>query len=295
MFVPRTTWPAGPGRGPLLLPRAIPEEARGGDPAAVDTRDIARRFRLPLLLTVGVIVYGTVGYWLVINEASLLDALYWTVLTLGGVGFRDTQLAGPGAEVFSISLIVALLVAVVLTAAIGSDLVASGDLARARKRRRMDRRIAALRDHFVLCGFGRVGRVIVSEYRKLDIPVVVIEIDPRSQEELHDLDVPHLIADPQNDGVLEEAGIEHARGIICAVDSDAINAFIALSARTLNPRLVIIARAADPDSVSKLARVGVDHVVSPYALTGMRMAADSLLPRASDITAAPEVVVPGSG
>ncbi len=261
----------------------------------MDTRDIARRFRLPLLLTVGVIVYGTVGYWLVINEASLLDALYWTVLTLGGVGFRDTQLAGPGAEVFSISLIVALLVAVVLTAAIGSDLVASGDLARARKRRRMDRRIAALRDHFVLCGFGRVGRVIVSEYRKLDIPVVVIEIDPRSQEELHDLDVPHLIADPQNDGVLEEAGIEHARGIICAVDSDAINAFIALSARTLNPRLVIIARAADPDSVSKLARVGVDHVVSPYALTGMRMAADSLLPRASDITAAPEVVVPGSG
>jgi voltage-gated potassium channel len=118
-------------------------------------------------------------------------------------------------------------VGVMVYGTLGCDLVASGDLAHARKRRRMNRRIAALRDHFVLCGFGRVGRVIVSEYRKLDIPVVVIEIDPRSREELHDLDVPYLIADPQNDGVLEGAGIEHARGLICAVDTDAINAFIA--------------------------------------------------------------------
>ena len=86
----------------------------------------------------------------------------------------------------------------------------------------------------------------------------------------------------------------HARGIICAVDSDAINAFIALSARTLNPRLVVIARAADPGSVSKLARVGVDHVVSPYALTGMRMAADSLLPRASDVAREAVASRPGS-
>jgi len=255
----------------------------------VDTRDIARRFRLPLLLTLSVMVYGTLGYWALIESASPLDALYWTVLTLGGVGFRDTELAGPVAELFSISLIVGLLVAVVLTAAIGSDMVASGDLARARKRRRMDRRIAALRDHFVLCGFGRVGRVIVAEYRRRHIPVVVIEIDPRAEEELHDLGVPHLIADPQNDGVLEEAGIGRARGIICAVDSDAVNAFIALSARSLNPRLVVVARAADAGSVSKLARVGVDHVVSPYALTGLRMAADSLLPRASDVTTVPEV------
>lgn len=251
----------------------------------MNTRSIASRFRLPLLLTVGVIVYGTVGYWLIVDGASLLDAVYWTVLTLGGVGFRDTEPAGPGAELFSISLIVSLLIAVVLTAAIGSDLVASGDLAHARRRKRMDRTIAALQDHFVLCGFGRVGRVIVEEYRERGIPVVVIEIHPRAQEELQELGVPYLIADPQNDGVLEEAGIERARGIICAVDSDAINAFIALSAKTLNPGLVIVARAADPGSISKLARVGVDHVVSPYALTGRRMAADSLLARESDVPA----------
>jgi voltage-gated potassium channel len=94
--------------------------------------------------------------------------------------------------------------------------------------------------------------------------------------------VPFLIADPQNDGVLEEAGIHRARGIICAVDSDAINAFIALSARTLNPNLVLVARAADPHSESKLRRVGVHHVVSPYSLSGRRMAVDSLMPLADE-------------
>lgn len=259
---------------------AIESMDEGG---AVEKRDIARRFRLPVALTVGIMLYGIIGYAIIIPGASPLDGLYWTVLTLGGVGFRDTQLSGPGAEVFSISLIVGLLVAVVVTAAIGSDLVASGDLARARRRRRMKKKIEALEAHFVLCGFGRVGRAVVAEYRQHGVGVIVIEIDPRSAEELEDLGVPYLIADPQNDGILEEAGIHRARGIICAVDSDAINAFIALSARTLNPDLVVVARAADPGSVSKLARVGADHVVSPYTLTGHRMATDSLIPRAGDV------------
>jgi len=257
----------------------------------VETRDIAERFWLPVTMTLAIVLYGTLGYAAIIPEATPLDGLYWTVLTLGGVGFRDTQLAGPGAELFSISLIVGLLVAVVVTAAIASDLVASGDLARARRRRKMKKKIEALQEHFVLCGFGRVGRAVVNEYRRAGVGVVVIEIDAGSIEELDELGVPYLIADPQNDGVLEEAGIHRARGIVCAVDSDAINAFIALSARTLNPGLVVVARAADPGSVAKLTRVGVDHVVSPYSLTGHRMAEDSLLPRGTP-TPEPDVVLP---
>jgi voltage-gated potassium channel len=245
----------------------------------VEIRDIVDRFWLPVAMTLGVVLYGTLGYAAIIPGATPLDGLYWTVLTLGGVGFRDTELAGAGAEIFSISLIVGLLVAVVVTVAIASDLVASGDLARARRRVKMGKRIDALRDHFILCGFGRVGRAVLTEYQRAGVGVIVIEIDGRSAEELEASGVPHLIADPQNDGVLEQAGIHRARGIVCAVDSDAINAFIALSARTLNPDLVVVARAADPGSVSKLARVGVDHVVSPYVLTGHRMAGDSLLPR----------------
>jgi voltage-gated potassium channel len=245
----------------------------------VEGWNIAARFRLPLAITVAVVLYGTLGYTIAIPGATPLDGLYWTVLTLGGVGYRDTELVGAGGEIFSITLIVGLLVAVVITAAIGSELIASGELARVRRGRRMKRKIEALTGHFILCGFGRVGRAVVGEYRASGVGVIVIEIDGSMSRELDELGLPYLIADPQNDGVLEEAGVHRARGIICAVDSDAINAFIALSARTLNPDLVVVARAADPDSVSKLARVGVDHVVSPYTLTGHRMAADSLLPR----------------
>ena len=248
----------------------------------MDTREVIRRFRLPVALTISLIVYGTIGYTVIVHSATPIDAFYWTILTLGGVGFRDTEASGAFAEMFSVSLVIGLLVAVVATAAIGSDLIASGDLARSRRRRRMHRRIEALSGHFVLCGYGRVGRAVVEEYQGRGVAVVVIEIDPRSAEELDELGVPHLIADPQNDGVLEEAGIHRARGIICAVDSDAINAFIALSARTLNPGLVLVARAADPHSESKLRRVGVHHVVSPYSLSGQRMAVDSLMPLPGD-------------
>lgn len=247
----------------------------------VATRDVLRRFWLPVGLVVIVVLYGTLGYTVVISGATPLDGLYWTVLTFGGVGFQDTRPAGPAAELFSITLIVGMLVVVVIAAAIASELVASGDLARTRRRRRMQKKIEAMKDHFILCGFGRVGRAVVGEYRENGVPVIVIEIDGRMAEELDELGLPYLIADPQNDGVLEEAGIHTARGIICAVDSDAINAFIALSARSLNPDLVVVARAAEPGSVSKLTRVGADHVVSPYTLTGHRMAVESLRPRAS--------------
>ncbi len=252
------------------------------------TREVIRRFWLPVALTISLIVYGTIGYTVIVHSATPVDAFYWTILTLGGVGFHDTEASGAFAEMFSVSLVVGLLVAVVITAAIGSDLIASGDLARSRRRRRMHRRIEALEGHFILCGFGRVGRAVVEEYAGRGVAVVVIEIDHRSAEELDDLGVPYLIADPQNDGVLEEAGIHRARGIVCAVDSDAINAFIALSARTLNPSLVLVARAADPHSESKLRRVGVHHVVSPYSLSGRRMAVDSLMPLGEAAIASPE-------
>lgn len=244
----------------------------------MDAREVIRRFRLPVALTISLIVYGTIGYTVIVHSATPVDAFYWTILTLGGVGFHDTEASGALAEMFSVSLVVGLLGAVVATAAIGSDLIASGDLARSRRRRRMHRRIEALTGHFILCGYGRVGRAVVEEYKGRGVQVVVIEINASSADELEGLGVPYLIADPQNDGVLEEAGIHRARGIICAVDSDAINAFIALSARTLNPSLVLVARAADPHSESKLRRVGVHHVVSPYSLSGQRMAIDSLMP-----------------
>lgn len=237
---------------------------------------VLRRFRIPLLLIVGILLYGTIGYWIIVDGADPVDGLYWTVLTLGGVGFRDTEKLGPDAELYSITLITGLLIAVGIGAAILSELLSSGELSRVIGGAKMERTLARMSGHFIICGYGRVGRAVADEYRARDLPFVVIEIDPRSVEELRAQGIPHLIADPQHDEVLEQAGITRARGLVCAVDSDAVNVFIALSARALNPDVLIVARATDPATVGKLKRVGASRVISPYALSGRWMALEAL-------------------
>ena len=242
----------------------------------MELREIARRFWLPMAMLAAVVAYGILGYTAIVRGATPLDGAYWTVLTLGGVGFHDTENSGPGAELFSISLIVALLVAVVVAVAIASDLAASGDLARTLRRRRMRKRIAALRDHFILCGYGRVGRAVAEEYRARGVPLIVIELDPRSAAELEEADAaPPDRRPPARRGA---RGGRHRRG-------PGAHRRRRLRRRQRvhrperahpQPRLTIVARASDPESVSKLTRVGADSVVSPYTLSGQRMALDSL-------------------
>lgn len=237
---------------------------------------VLRRFRIPLLLIVAILLYGTIGYWVIVDGADPVDGLYWTVLTLGGVGFRDTETLGPDAEIYSITLITGLLVAVGIGAAILSELLSSGELSRVIGGAKMERTLARMSGHFIICGYGRVGRAVADEYRARGLPFVVVEIDPRCAGELTDHGAPHLIADPQHDEVLEQAGVTRARGLVCAVDSDAVNVFIALSARALNPDVLIVARATDPATVGKLKRVGASRVISPYALSGRWMALEAL-------------------
>lgn len=212
------------------------------------------------------------GYLVLIGNASPLDALYWTFLTVGGVGFRDTEPIGVAAELFSISLIILLVVGVALSAGIATDLLASGDLAALRLVRRRKRMIDELNDHYIICGYGRVGRAVTAELTRGGVSFVVADIDPRYSEELTAKGIPFLIADPSHDAVLLEAGIVRARGLVCGVDSDAVNVFIALTARGLNPDLMIVARASEVEAVGKLERAGADAVVSPYELTGRAIA-----------------------
>lgn len=223
-------------------------------------------------MLVGTIIYGVVGYTALVDDADPLDALYWTFLTIGGVGFRDTEPVGHLAELFSISLIVLLVVGVASTAGVAADMLASGEVGRLHRERRTTRMIDRMRDHYVICGYGRVGRAVADELTREGTPFVVAEIDERYVEELEELGIPYVMDDPTHDRVLVKAGIERAKGLVCAVDSDAVNVFIALTARGLNPDLTIVARAADPESVPKLMRAGANSVVSPYELSGREMA-----------------------
>jgi len=238
---------------------------------------LASPVRLPVVLVGLALVYGTAGY-MAIEGFSLLDAVYMTVTTLTTVGFGEVEPLDPAGRLFTLSLLALGLGAVLTLLAVLTSLVASGQLGRRLTRRAMRQRIDRLRDHYVVCAFGRVGRAAVEELVAQGAEVVVVEVDASMEPALAEAGVPHILGDPTREDILEQAGIDRARGLLCAVDSDAANVYITLLARARNPELFIIGRASSPESVEALRRAGSDRVVSPYRLSGTRMAALAFRP-----------------
>ena len=227
------------------------------------------------------IVYGTVGYWLV-ERKNILDAFYAAVLTLSTLGI-DRSPPDPGGEVFTVSLILFGVVALFTAIGVGTEIVASGELGRWVRMSQLTRSIGRLSGHYVICAYGRVGRAVMEELRRRGHAAVVIESTPDLEPLLAEHGVPYISGDPADETVLRQAGIERARGLICAVDSDAANVFITLTARALNPDLQIVARASERASIDKLVRAGADEVVSPYGLTGRRMAILAVQPSVLEV------------
>ena len=228
--------------------------------------------RLPVIMLAFSLVYGTAGY-VVIEGFGVLDAVYMTVTTLTTVGFGEIEPLGPGGRLFTLSVIGIGFTASFTLLAVLTSLVVSGQLGRSLTRRSMRQRIDGLRDHYIVCAFGRVGQSAVEELASQGAQVVVVEVDPAREPEMIDAGVLYILDDPMREDVLERAGIERARGLLCAVDSDASNVYITLLARARNPDLFIIGRASSPESVEALSRAGSNRVVSPYRLSGTRMAA----------------------
>ena len=257
-------------RGPVRLP------------SAVLLHRILARSRLPVLVVTLAIAYGTVGYWLVEGK-NLLDAFYETVLTLSTLGVGTGPPPGPGGKIFTVSLILFGVVALFTAIGVGTEVVASGELGRWLRMSQVARSIGRLSGHYVICAYGRVGRAVMEELRRRGHTAVVIESKPELEPLLGEHGVPHLSGDPADEAVLRQAGIERARGLICAVDSDAANVFITLTARALNPDLRIVARASESASIDTLVRAGADEVVSPYGLTGRRMAILAVQPSVLEV------------
>ncbi len=157
-------------------PRRLTGVVPAGDTTSV-WRFLIRRFRVPVALALGMVLYGVVGYSVIIDGADPIDALYWTTLSFGGVGFQDTFPLGPWAELFSITLIAGLVMVVALVAGIATDILASGDLAAVQNDRRRRRVNAGLRDHHIVCGYGRVGRAAVEELLAAGERVLVVDRD----------------------------------------------------------------------------------------------------------------------
>lgn len=243
------------------------------------------RLRLALLVGFLLAAVGTVGYTL-IEHYDPLDAVYMTVITLSTVGYEVVRpLDAPG-KIFSICLIVGGIgtAAWVFTTVI--EVFVSEQTFQLITRKRMDRAIHALRDHYIICGYGRIGQQIVQGYRQNEIAFVVIEQEESRLQALREAEILHVEGDAADDQVLLKAGIERASALITVTPTDAVNTFIVLSARGLRPDLFIVTRADSFQNEAKLLRAGASKVVSPYSLGGRWMGITAINPAVTDFITA---------
>jgi len=230
---------------------------------------------------VAIVVIGTIGYE-VIEGWSFLDSIYMTITTITTVGFREVHPLSDAGRIFSIFLIIGGVggALYVLTSIMGYIL--EGQFGITMGRRRMKNRVARLKNHFILCGYGRVGQAIAQAFNEEKVPFVIIAKDEEHIAKANKEGYLCLFGDATSDEVLREAGIERAHGLVSAVGTDTDNTFITLSARQLHPDLFIEARSSSPESEGKLRRAGADRVISPHAIGGRRMAMLALRPAVVD-------------
>jgi voltage-gated potassium channel len=236
-----------------------------------------RRFRLAAVLLAVVLVYGVAGYMLV-ERWSFGDALYMVVITISTVGYEEVHPLSASGRVFTETLIVGGVGTMLYAFGIFAEIIGEGDIARYRRSRRMQRRVAELRDHFIVCGYGRIGTQIVTEFEDAGAKYIVIDNNPEATARLDHEGRLHLAGDAASEELLREAGIERARGLVCAVDSDERAVYIVLAARSFRPDLYILARAGQPPSIRRLELAGANRVISPYRMAGHQMAELALRP-----------------
>jgi voltage-gated potassium channel len=234
-----------------------------------------RRINRAVLALAVVTLLGTVGYLLL--GFTPLEAMYQTVTTVATVGFREVKPLTPAGMVFTMVLIVVGVGTVLYNLGVILEAVTEGHLRQFLERRRMDQRIAAMRGHVIICGHGRVGRSAREYLVANGYDVVVVDKDPHRVEGL-ETDVAHIVGDVTDDAVLREAGIEHARALVAALETDADTVYLTLSARAMCPDLTIVARARTTDSKKKLVLAGATRAVNPQRIGGRRMAVFALQP-----------------
>src|SRR4051794_41096864 len=249
------------------------------------TTDTVRRLGWLLLLIVGLLAAGTVGYAITEHE-NLWDGFLRsldTVATTGSIPEPDDT----GGQIVKV-LLTLLGVGTLFYALVSvTELFVAGHLGHLLEERRQRRMTDALRDHYIICGYGRVGRQVARDLRAAGTRYVICDHDPANRDHA-EVGVRFIAGRASDEEILREAGIDRARGVVACVDSDAENIFITLTARELRPDIAIVARAAAEDSESKLRRAGADRVISPYKSSGHEMARLALHPNvfgALDVTA----------
>jgi voltage-gated potassium channel len=245
------------------------------------------RFQGPIfaaVLLTSIVAGGTIGYML-IEGWNAWDAFYMTVITVTTVGYREVHDLSRAGQAFTILIIVSGVGAALYSFTLLAAVVVEGGLPKRFQRRRAARMLETIRDHFIICGYGRIGSLIAAQFRRQNVPYVIVE----RNEQRHQLAIDEgglaVEGDASREDVLKQVGIDRARGLIAAVSTDAENVYAVLSARVLRPDLFIIGRAENEDASEKLKHAGANRVISPYHIGAVQMAQTALRPAVVDFIA----------
>jgi voltage-gated potassium channel len=240
-----------------------------------------RRLLPAIALLITIVLVGILGYAL-IEKWTPLESIYMVITTLFTVGFQEVHPLSSEGKVFTMFIIVGGVGSAIYAAGQAVEIIVEGEMSGYRKRKRMDKKIKDLKNHHIICGFGRVGHRVAEVFEASQTTFVVIDSKKETLDELEVKGIPSIIGDATSDSILLEAGIQSAKGLVACSDSDVANVYVTLSARVLNPNLNIVARAAFKDTEKKLLMAGANRVISPYFISGNRMAALAMRPITSD-------------
>lgn len=252
---------------------------------------MVRRLVIAFGVFVAVLVLGTAGY-MALQHWSVFDALYMTVITMGGVGFGEVHPLNEAGRLWTMLVIVAGVGALGFAVVTVTDFMVEGHFSGLLEGRKMDKQRAAMSGHHIVAGLGRVGSVVAEEFAERGVPFVVIDAEAATIDRAREAGWVYVQGDASEEEVLRAAGVERAASLTTALDTDAANLFVTLTSRGLKPDLFVVARATTPSAEGKLLRAGANRVITPTEIGGRRMAAMVLRPMVADYL---DIVTRGDG
>ncbi len=236
-----------------------------------------RRFLILGAVITATLAIGTAGFTL-IEGYPVFDAFYMALITMTTVGYAEIHPLSHLGRVFNSFLIVVGVTTIFIAVGAMAQSIVEMELGDVIAKRRNKRMIEKLKDHYIICGYGRVGRGAAMELKHAGVPFVVVDVQQERANRAMQAGMLTVVADSTQDETLREAGIERARGLVAALATDANNLFVILSAKGLNPNITVATRAADEGAEDKMRRAGADAVFAPYSITGHRLAQSLLRP-----------------
>jgi voltage-gated potassium channel len=239
--------------------------------------DTKRKILTCLILGLSVVTAATLGY-MILENMSFLEALYMTVMTITTVGYREIKTPGPAGMILNMFVMLFGVGIMLFIFGTFAQVMIEGQIRDILGRRKLTKRVEKLKDHYIVCGYGRMGSPVCNEIKNKGRPLVVVERNPEAIAKLDAEGFLYIMGDATEEHILLEAGVEKARGLVSVLPTDVENVYVTLTARGLKPDLLILSRASEPGSEKKLMRAGASRVVSPYYLSGRKMAQEILQP-----------------